>query len=163
MSEERDPAGEPDRRIARGNPWARAIRPDDDKARSPVLYVLFGLLSLVMVAVFVAALVLPPMFMHTLLIRGLRDDFWQKAYFKSDISVAVRGEDERWEFAVIGKNIGDRLTSSSCTASNTAAGVVGGGQITGGATRGPAGVDELSCFVERGREVWLRLTVRPFN
>jgi uncharacterized membrane protein len=35
--------------------------------------VLFGLLSLVMVAVFVAALVLPPMFMHTLLIRGLRN------------------------------------------------------------------------------------------
>src|SRR4051812_25320196 len=65
-----------DRRIARGNPWARAIQPDDDKARSPVMYVAFGLLSLVMIVVFVGALVLPPMFMHTLLIRGARTGRW---------------------------------------------------------------------------------------
>jgi hypothetical protein len=25
-------------------------------------------------------------------------------------------------------------------------------QITGGTTRGPAGVDELACFMDRGRE-----------
>ena len=36
------------------------------------MYVLFGLLSLVLVALFVAALVLPPMFMHTLIMRGMR-------------------------------------------------------------------------------------------
>ena len=61
-----------EQRFARGNPWARAVRPDDEKATSPILYVLFGLLSLVLVAFFVAALVLPPMFMHSLIIRGLR-------------------------------------------------------------------------------------------
>jgi hypothetical protein len=64
-----------DRRFA-NNPFARAVagrpQPDDEKATSPVMYVAFGLLSLVMVAIFVAALVLPPLFMHTLIVRGLR-------------------------------------------------------------------------------------------
>jgi hypothetical protein len=62
-----------DRRLA-NNPFARALRPepDDEKAQSPVAYVLVGLLSLVLVALFVAALVLPPLFMHTLIVRGAR-------------------------------------------------------------------------------------------
>jgi hypothetical protein len=62
-----------------GNDFAKGVKrsggapePDDDKARSPIMYVLFGLLSLVLVAVFVAALVLPPLFMHTLIVRGIR-------------------------------------------------------------------------------------------
>ncbi len=63
---------EDDRRFA-NNPFARAVvNPDDEKAQSPLLYVLVGLLSLVLAALFVAALVLPPMFMHTLIIRGIR-------------------------------------------------------------------------------------------
>jgi peptidoglycan biosynthesis protein MviN/MurJ (putative lipid II flippase) len=66
-----EPSGDDDRRVARGNAFARAVQPDDDKARSPVMYVLFGLLSLVLATVFVAALVLPPLFTHTLIIRGL--------------------------------------------------------------------------------------------
>jgi hypothetical protein len=65
---------DPDRQFARGNPWARAVRPDDEKAQRPILYVAFGLLSLVLVAFFIAALVLPPMFMHTLIIRGIRSN-----------------------------------------------------------------------------------------
>jgi hypothetical protein len=67
-------AEEDDRRFA-NNPFARAVvKPDDEKATSPLLYVLVGLLSLVLAVVFVAALVLPPMFMHTLILRGLRND-----------------------------------------------------------------------------------------
>src|SRR5258708_28810433 len=63
-----------DRRFT-NNPFARAVvKPDDEKATSPVLYVLVGLLSLVLAALFVAALVLPPMFMHTLILRGIRSD-----------------------------------------------------------------------------------------
>jgi hypothetical protein len=64
-----------DRRFA-NNPFARAVagrpEPDDEKATSPIMYVAFGLLSLVLVAIFVAALVLPPLFMHTLIVRGIR-------------------------------------------------------------------------------------------
>jgi len=74
MSSETPPPDD-DKEFARGNPFARAVRgpkPDDEKATSPVMYVLFGLLSLVLVALFVAALVLPPLFTHTLIIRGVR-------------------------------------------------------------------------------------------
>jgi hypothetical protein len=38
-----------------------------------------------------------------------------------------------------------------------------GGEVTGGTTRGPAGVDEYGCYMYRGRELWVRVTVRPFN
>ncbi|CAN7580355.1 TonB-dependent receptor [Phenylobacterium sp. LjRoot225] len=93
---------------------------------------------------------------------GLRPDFFQKSYIKSDLSVAVHGPDDRWEFALIGKNIGDKLTSHNCTAANIQNSIFGG-QLTGGNDRGPAGVDETVCFMDRGREVWLRLTVRPFS
>lgn len=62
--------------FARGNPFARAIRPDDEKATSPILYVVFGLLSLVMVGIFLAALFLPPLFILTLIVRGLRLHRW---------------------------------------------------------------------------------------
>jgi hypothetical protein len=63
---------EDDRRLV-NNPFARSVvRPDDEKATSPVMYVLFGLLSLVLAALFVAALVLPPLFTCSLLVRGVR-------------------------------------------------------------------------------------------
>ena len=45
---------------------------EPSNAWSNVAYVLVGLLSLVLVVFFVAALVLPPMFMHTLILRGVR-------------------------------------------------------------------------------------------
>src|SRR5207237_4536433 len=97
-----------------------------------------------------------------LLILGRRPDFYQPAFFKSDLSVALRGPDERWELALIGKNITDKITMRSCSNSNLANGSLLGGQVTGGTTRGPAGIDEVGCRAERGREVWLRLTLRPF-
>ena len=70
------PSEDGGRDFMRGNPFARAFipQPDDEKATSPVLYVVFGLLSLFLAAVFVAAMVLPPLFIHTLVIRGIRLD-----------------------------------------------------------------------------------------
>lgn len=91
-------------------------------------------------------------------VLGLRDDFWQKAFFKTDWSLALTDADARWEIAAIGKNLTNELTTGNCTPSNAAAGSVFGGQNTGGTTRGPSGVDELACFMDRGRELWLRLT-----
>ena len=91
-----------------------------------------------------------------------RRDIYQRAYMKNDLSLALRGPRDRWEVAVIGKNLGNRLTSGNCPSYN-AAGATLGGLVTGGAVRGPAGVDEVACFLDRGREVWLRLTLRPTN
>src|SRR5216684_2349727 len=58
------------------NPFARALaakpEPDDLKATSPAMYIVFGLLSMVLAALFVAALVLPPLFTYSLIVRGVR-------------------------------------------------------------------------------------------
>jgi iron complex outermembrane receptor protein len=89
------------------------------------------------------------------------DDNFQGSYLKSDLSLALHSPNDNWEVAVIAKNIGDKLTVGNCAASNSANGVAFGGEITGGTGVGPAGIDQVDCYVDPGREVWLRLTVRP--
>jgi outer membrane receptor protein involved in Fe transport len=90
-------------------------------------------------------------------------DYFQKGFIKSDISLTLQGPSDRWEIAVIGKNVTEKLTASACNNSNVANGLVLGGQVTGGTTRGPAGVDEVGCYMDPGRELWLRVTFRPFS
>jgi iron complex outermembrane recepter protein len=84
--------------------------------------------------------------------------FAQPSYYKVDANVALRGKDERWEVALIGRNLGDESTSAMCTNSNLQNGAVFGGQVAGAALPGPAGGDEAACTVERGREIWARLS-----
>jgi iron complex outermembrane receptor protein len=97
-----------------------------------------------------------------LLILGKRPDFYQPGYIKSDLSVTLRAANNHWELALITKNVGNKLTMSGCANFN-AAGSILGGQINGGTTSGAAGVDAVGCRVDPGRELWLRLTVRPFG
>jgi iron complex outermembrane receptor protein len=89
--------------------------------------------------------------------------YYQPAFIKTDLSLALQGPRDRWEFALIGKNLGGALTTGNCFNQNSQNGLVFGGQITGGTGRGLAGVDEIACFIDRGREVWLRLTLRPLS
>lgn len=89
------------------------------------------------------------------------DDQYQRRFIKSDLSFTLKDAGDRWEVALIGKNLGDKVTSTFCSAGNVAGGYRLGGQITGGATSGPAGYSEVGCYSERGRSVWLRLTWRP--
>jgi iron complex outermembrane receptor protein len=89
-----------------------------------------------------------------------RPGFEQDSFIKYDANVALRGQDDRWEVALIGANLGNELTSGFCTNSNVQNGTLFGGQIAGTATTGPAGDDEAACFVERGREAWGRFTWR---
>jgi iron complex outermembrane receptor protein len=93
---------------------------------------------------------------------GFRPDYFQDGFFKSDLGLTLQGANDRWEVAVIGKNITDRHTTSNCNNTNAAAGLLGG-QVTGGTTSGPAGIDEVGCYMDPGRELWLRVTLRPFN
>jgi iron complex outermembrane receptor protein len=85
----------------------------------------------------------------------------QRDYFKFGANIALRDANDGWEVALIGNNLGNRITAALCSNSNTQNGTVFGGQMAGGDTPGPAGADELGCVAERGREVWLRLTLRP--
>lgn len=87
--------------------------------------------------------------------------YQQDSFFKFGGNVSVRKEDGGWEAALIGNNLTNRITAALCSNSNTQNGTVFGGQLSGGPVKGPAGSDELGCVPERGREVWLRLTLRP--
>jgi iron complex outermembrane receptor protein len=91
-----------------------------------------------------------------------RKDTYQSAYFKADLSFTLHGPRDRWELALIGKNIANKLTNGNCTTSDFQNGLLGG-YGTGSNVRGPNGVDEVLCFTERGREVWIRATFRPLN
>jgi outer membrane receptor protein involved in Fe transport len=90
--------------------------------------------------------------------------YYQSGFMKVDLGLTLAGRDNRWELAVIGKNVTNRYTAGNCSSSNTANGLLGG-QITGSPTNavGPAGTDEGSCFMDPGRELWIRLTLRPFG
>jgi len=89
------------------------------------------------------------------------DDNFQDAVLKVDASIALHGPDDRWEVALIGKNITDKVTGGLGTAGNFAGGLFLTQQITGGGTSGDAGLSEAARYSERGRSVWVRLTLRP--
>lgn len=65
--------------------------------------------------------------------------------------------------ALIGNNLTDKLTTGGCFSVNYAGSAVFPGIVTGAPIRGPGGGGEITCGFERGREVWLRLTLKPFN
>ena len=87
-------------------------------------------------------------------------DNYQSAYVKVDLGVTLQGPKNLWEVAVIGKNINDKITSGNCVSSPLETEIVP--NPSGGTTRSPFGIDPAGCFADPGREVWLRLTVRPF-
>ena len=89
---------------------------------------------------------------------------YQDSYVKTNASVALSGADNRWTIELIGRNLGDEYTWGNCAPSTYAntfifgkgPGVEGTGTVAGG----PGGKPETACYVERGRSVQARLTVR---
>jgi iron complex outermembrane receptor protein len=92
--------------------------------------------------------------------RPNQDNF-QSAFVKIDLNLELQGPGDRWEVAVIGKDLNDRITAGNCVASPLRGGAIVA-TPSGGTSRPFAGIDPASCFVDPGREVWLRFTVRPF-
>lgn len=89
------------------------------------------------------------------------NDNFQDAVLKVDASIALRGPDDSWEIALLGKNLTDKVTGGLGTVGNFAGGLFLTQQITGGATSGAAGLGEAARYSERGRSIWIRLTLRP--
>jgi iron complex outermembrane receptor protein len=87
--------------------------------------------------------------------------FRQAPFYKINASIALRGREDAWEVALIGNNLTDKLTRGLCFNSNVQNGTIFGGQVNGAALPGPAGNDEAVCALDRGREVWIRVTVKP--
>lgn len=85
--------------------------------------------------------------------------YYQDAFFKTDLGLTLKGADDRWEFGVVGKNLANTITTGNCSNGNRMTGNAGG-TITGTNTRGIAGTDEVGCWADAGRELWVRATVR---
>lgn len=98
-----------------------------------------------------------------LAINRPNNDNYQRSFVKVDASIALGSADDRWEVALIGKNMTDKIVASTCSVGNFAGGNVLGGAITGGTTQGPPGFGEKGCYSDPGRAVYIRLTFRPFN
>jgi iron complex outermembrane receptor protein len=94
-------------------------------------------------------------------LTGLGFPYYQPGFFKTDFNITLQGPKDRWEFAVIGKNLNNAITAGNCTHSDAGGGLMG--TITGTTGAGPSGLAEIGCWVDRGREVWLRVTFKPFN
>jgi iron complex outermembrane receptor protein len=92
------------------------------------------------------------------------NDQFQSGFMKADFSVALRGRDDRWEVALIGKNLNDKVVGGLCNPAGFPTGVLFGTVLglvtTGGTTSGPAGIDYVNCNSVPGREVWIRLEAR---
>lgn len=82
----------------------------------------------------------------------LRPDAVQKAYTKFDASIGIGSKDDRWNLAVIGRNLTNKLV---VTAANDI-------PFTGGTGTGTASgvVSDMSAFVENPREVFIEVSFR---
>lgn len=85
--------------------------------------------------------------------------FKQKDFWKFDANVSYGASDESWEVALIGRNLNNEITTGWCANANVQNSVFGG-QIAGAAAGGAAGHDESTCYAERGREVWARVSLK---
>jgi len=86
--------------------------------------------------------------------------YTQPSFFKTNANIALKAPNDRWEIALIGNNLTDKVTTGFCAGTNVVNGVVFPGQLTGEATNGLPGNAEAVCLADRGREVWLRLSVK---
>jgi iron complex outermembrane receptor protein len=88
------------------------------------------------------------------------NDNYQGSYAKIDAGLKLHDPTNFWEVALIANNINNKVTSGNCASSAYKTGVIIPNP-SGGATPGPP--DAMTCFADPGREIWLRVTVRPFG
>jgi iron complex outermembrane receptor protein len=92
---------------------------------------------------------------------GRRDDFYQPAFFKLNANIGIRAENDSWQLDLIGNNLTSKFVAGACAQFSAQTGQIFLAPETGTNSRNIAGVDELACTPEKGREVFLRLTLRP--
>ena len=90
------------------------------------------------------------------------NDNYQGGFAKFDLGVTLKGPNNLWDFAVIANNIGDKVTSGNCASSDYKQGVILSNTY-GTNVPSPLGYDAMTCFADPGREIWLRVTYRPFG
>ena len=90
----------------------------------------------------------------------IRPYFYQKAFAKVNATVSLTGSHDRWELALIGNNLTNKLILNAQSGVAAQGNLFFLGGASGGPTRNAAGLDEEIGFVDRGRELWIRLTVK---
>ena len=98
------------------------------------------------------------------------DDMWrdtsynpraqQDSYTKTNASLRIYPNDRSWEVAIIGNNISDEITASTCASGpfDHAAGLIPNPSGLAINPIIPGGADQALCFAEPGREIWVRAT-----
>jgi iron complex outermembrane receptor protein len=92
---------------------------------------------------------------------GQRDDFYQPSYAKLNANISLAAENDAWEVSLIGNNLTNKFTAGNCTQFSGATGQIFAPPLSGLDHRNASGVDELACIADPGRQVFLRLTLRP--
>ena len=87
--------------------------------------------------------------------RTLQDDYW-----KSNAALRLYPRDENWELALIGNNLEDEITASTCFSGpfDQVAGVLPNPSGLPVNPIIPGSFDNGLCFAQPGREIWLRFT-----
>jgi iron complex outermembrane recepter protein len=91
------------------------------------------------------------------------EEIFQKSFAKLNAHFSLSDANDAWEIAFIGNNLTNKLTLSNINKANYANGVVLPGMTVGGPALGPAGIAPTSGSLDRGRELWIRLTLRPMR
>lgn len=96
---------------------------------------------------------------------GDRADYYQDSYTKYNGYITLKSPRDTWELSLIGNNIGDELSAGYCANSdfqNTTVFTAFAQQY--GRPTNPGGkTDEVACAVDPGRQIFLRLTIRPMG
>lgn len=90
--------------------------------------------------------------------------YLQGGYTEVSSNIALNGPDDKWQVALIGNNLTDKVVAGSyCSNANPNNAAFLGGQQSGKATGGPSGTDAPDCAADPGRVVWLRVSWRPLG
>jgi iron complex outermembrane receptor protein len=96
---------------------------------------------------------------------GKRADFRQPSFTKLNAYITLKGNDNSWELSLIGNNLNDVIRCGYCTNSdfkNTTVLTAFAG-TTGGLTNPGGKIDDVAGIALPGRQVFLRLTLRPMG
>jgi iron complex outermembrane recepter protein len=103
---------------------------------------------------------------HYLTALNNRADSMQPGYTLLNSNVSLGSSNEFWQVAFIANNITNKITNKittgACTVVAYSVGQVLPGSVTGGPTTGPAGTAENTCVARPGRELWVRVALRPW-
>lgn len=93
---------------------------------------------------------------------GDRPDIFQPAFAKLNANLTLRSDDDTWEVSLIGNNLTNKFTTGNCTLFDAA-----GGNVLANSSPGlpvsAIGEPEAACIPDYGRQVFVKLTLRPLN